>query len=162
MYAYKITIADMGSVVIDGTYSGGTKTPLDTDTTIIYLTEDVKITQDMITVEAVENIMAVESATWTSNTVTIKFTENVKAFANDAAVKAAYTFAAETGHTNASVVESANVNGKTVTITFSGDALEEGNSLTVVASKTISDKTATNTASATKLTLGADGKVTLP
>ena len=162
VYAYKITIADMGSVVIDGTYSGGTKTPLDTDTTIIYLTEDVKITQDMITVEAVENIMAVESATWTSNTVTIKFTENVKAFANDAAVKAAYTFAAETGHTNASVVESANVNGKTVTITFSGDALEEGNSLTVVASKTISDKTATNTASATKLTLGADGKVTLP
>ena len=159
MYAYKITIADMGSVVIDGTYSGGTKTPLDTDTTIIYLTEDVKITQDMITVEAVENIMAVESATWTSNTVTIKFTENVKAFANDAAVKAAYTITEVENDVTAKYIIEA---GKTVTITFSGDALEEGNSLTVVASKTISDKTATNTASATKLTLGADGKVTLP
>ena len=162
VYAYKITIKDMGSVIIDAGYTDGDEVALDTKTTIIYLTENVKITQDMITVEAVENIMAVESATWTGNTMTIKFTENVKAFADDAAVKAAYTFAAETGHTNASVVESATVNGKTVTITFSGDALEEGNSLTVVASKTISDKTAANTAAATKLTLAADGKVTLP
>ena len=161
VYAYKITIAGMGSVVLNSTYTADSATALSTDTKVIPLTEDIKITQDMISVTVVEKKMAIESASWKNGVLTVKFSADVLA---TSATKDKFTFAVGTdaggsANTNASVVSSAVVKGDTVEITFSGDPLVAGNTVTVDKG-VASNVTNTNVLDAAKnyvITLNADG-----
>jgi hypothetical protein len=165
VYAYKITIAGMGSVVLNSTYTANAATALSTDTKVIPLTEDIKITQDMISVTVVEKKMAIESASWENGVLTVKFSADVLA---TSATKDKFAFAVGTNaggsaNTNASVVSSAVVKGDTVEITFSGDPLVEGNTVTVDKG-VASNVTNTNVLDANKnyvITLNDDGTTTI-
>ena len=155
-YAYRVTIAGFGSVVLDAnTYSK-------TLTGSITVDKDITITKDMVTVEVVENLLAVTGARWNDHTVTLTFNEDVDKTTGETVAN--YSWAKGSGNgTSSANPMTAEVRGKTVVLTFSGDALEATNTITLTTS-ILKDGTAgsdKNESAAQVITLDANGAATV-
>ena len=126
-YGYKVTIGELGSVIL---------TQTDTDVALsgtLTVTKNIDITKANITVEVVDG-MDVVSSTWDDHTVTLTF--NYEVDNTTGTTTSNYEWNAN-GKGNNATLATAVVSGKTVTLTFTGDPLLAGNKITV---KNVADK----------------------
>jgi hypothetical protein len=172
-YGYVVTIAGFGSTtVID---KDETATALLAGSTYT-ITADKEITVDDITVTPIKKLAVVAASTsWTANSVTITFNEDVAVGTEmspaNAAQRTNYAWAHGTGTNTSSTnpISVEVVNSKTVKLNFTGDPLQAGNKITLTSASRpegsvlgLVQGTVANAIPADKvITLGANGAVTV-
>ena len=165
-YSYKVTVGNLGSVVLtQGNY-------VNLPSKLITVNDDIVITSDMISVTVAERKMAVESARWTTGSLTINFTESIRSAAaatieSDWRLGTDYSFTTHTGTTTQ--YGQVEVSGNRITINFVGAPLAQDDVITLTtATNGLADvqgpagsANACDTTHNYVLTLGANGTVSL-